>query len=86
VVRVTGLPEAASAVFEAIVPEGRFEAGPGEATLSFRAGENDGRLAAVLAEIQTLGAVVRGIEGQPPSLEEVFAHYTAEAPAPDGTA
>jgi ABC-2 type transport system ATP-binding protein len=83
VLRVASLPESALAAIQAIVPEAQFEPEAGHVALRFRASERDGRLAAVLATLQESGAVVRGIEGQPPTLEEVFAFYTAEPQTPD---
>ena len=45
--------------------------------LTFRSGEADGRLTAVLTHLQQAAIPIHSIEATPPSLEEVFAHYTS---------
>ncbi len=49
-----------------------------KALLSFTAGESDGILSSVLELINRYGLQVYTIDGAPPTLEEVFTHYTEE--------
>lgn len=51
---------------------------PEAAVLRFEAAESVGALEAVLDCLRAAGVGIRSIEGTPPTLEEVFAHYTAE--------
>jgi ABC-2 type transport system ATP-binding protein len=52
----------------------------GHSQVNFRAGESDGRLTAVLDALRGRDIAIHTIEGRPPSLEEVFAHYTGQPP------
>ncbi|MBK8988064.1 MAG: ABC transporter ATP-binding protein [Chloroflexi bacterium] len=45
----------------------------------FRAGEEDGVLTAVLDHLRQQAIPIQAITATPPSLEEVFAHYTTES-------
>ena len=49
-----------------------------ERQVTFRAGEDDGLLTAVLQHLHTHNIPIHSIEAAPPSLEEVFAHYTKD--------
>ena len=49
----------------------------GHMQLSFTAGETDGTLNRILDLLRADGVEIFSISGEPPSLEEVFAHYTA---------
>jgi len=53
------------------------ESGRLHGELRFQASENDGGLTAVMDLLRQQGVQIRAIEGAPPTLEEVFAHYTA---------
>ncbi|MGB5058519.1 MAG: ABC transporter ATP-binding protein [Candidatus Promineifilaceae bacterium] len=64
------LPALRAIVPNAAMPE------PGQ--LVFRAGEEDGVLTAVLDHLRQSAIPIHAITATPPSLEEVFAHYTAE--------
>ena len=44
----------------------------------FQAGDEDGILSSLLDVLRDNRVAVRGIEGYPPSLEEVFEHFTSE--------
>jgi ABC-2 type transport system ATP-binding protein len=55
-----------------------IEGGQEAAVLRFEAAESDGALEAVLDCLRSASVRIRSIEGTPPTLEEVFAHYTAE--------
>lgn len=46
--------------------------------VTFRAGEEDGMLTAVLHHLHAHHIPIHSIEAAPPSLEEVFAHYTQD--------
>jgi ABC-2 type transport system ATP-binding protein len=46
--------------------------------VTFRAGEEDGVLTAVLDHLRQHNFPIRAINAAPPSLEEVFAHYTTD--------
>ncbi len=48
-----------------------------QGTLQFQASENSGDLTAVLDFLRQKNVEISAIEGAPPTLEEVFAHYTA---------
>jgi ABC-2 type transport system ATP-binding protein len=52
--------------------------------LFFKAGEGDGLLTAVLDRLRELDIQIYSVEGQPPSLEEVFAHYTGQQSSGEG--
>jgi ABC-2 type transport system ATP-binding protein len=56
----------------------RLEQGAAYDTLHFRAGETDGRLAAVLDYLHRQKVTIHTIDSRPASLEEVFAHFTQE--------
>jgi ABC-2 type transport system ATP-binding protein len=77
-VRTGPLSQAAVSSLDDLVPDLRREQLEGQNRLFFLAGENDGRLQSVLDCLREHQTAVHGIEGHPPSLEEVFAHYTDE--------
>lgn len=66
------------ATLRAIIPT---IAMPEPGQLVFRAGEEDGVLTAVLDHLRQRAIPIHAITATPPSLEEVFAHYTAESAA-----
>jgi ABC-2 type transport system ATP-binding protein len=51
---------------------------PEAGQIRFRAGEGDGVLTAVLDRLRDHAIAIHAITAAPPSLEEVFAHYTGE--------
>ncbi|MDV7390826.1 hypothetical protein RZS08_05710, partial [Arthrospira platensis SPKY1] len=79
-VQVGGLETAVSVALNAILPDFRYDAQARPPTLHFSAGEQDGTLTAVLDLLRAHNVQIQSIEGAPPTLEEVFAHYTQEAP------
>ena len=50
----------------------------------FKVEEGDGLLTAVLDQLREMDIQIYSAEGQPPSLEEVFAHYTGQQSSVDG--
>ena len=60
----------------AIVPDLTM---PEPGQVVFRAGEEDGLLTAVLDHLRQRAIPIQTITATPPSLEEVFAHYTTES-------
>jgi len=52
--------------------------------LFFKAGEGDGLLTAVLDHLREMDIQIYSVEGQPPSLEEVFAHFTGQESSGEG--
>ena len=54
----------------------------GERKLALQAGEEDNVLDDLLAELRHLGIRVLNIHGTPPTLEDVFAHYTTTEAEP----
>jgi ABC-2 type transport system ATP-binding protein len=60
----------------AIVPDLTM---PEPGQVVFRAGEEDGLLTAVLDHLRQRAIAIQTITATPPSLEEVFAHYTTES-------
>jgi ABC-2 type transport system ATP-binding protein len=61
-----------------LAPGLTIEEGPDAAALCFNAAESGSALEAVLDCLLSAGVRISSIEGTPPALEEVFAHYTAE--------
>lgn len=60
-----------------LLPDVQFEPTNGHLNLIFQASQEDGGLADVLDYLHQHRVTVYSIEGHPPSLEEVFTHYTA---------
>lgn len=77
-VRVGELPQPALASLTALAPDLRTEQAAGHTRLFFQAGEDDGRLMAIIETLQQHHVSVNDIEGHPPSLEEVFTHFTSD--------
>jgi ABC-2 type transport system ATP-binding protein len=77
-VRVDRLSPDAMASIRNILPEVETEATNGHLNLLFQAGEEDGILTALLDSLHDHQVTVYSIEGHPPGLEEVFAHFTAQ--------
>jgi ABC-2 type transport system ATP-binding protein len=61
-----------------ILPEAAIESTNGHENLLFQAGEEDSILGDLLNCLHENQVTVYGIEGYPPTLEEVFAHFTAQ--------
>lgn len=62
-----------------IVPGITIEAAPAGSRLMFRAGERDALFTAVVDCLRGRGLTIYSLEGVPPTLEEVFAHFTNDA-------
>lgn len=75
-VQVGDVEEGETAALHAITPTITM---PEPGQLVFRAGEEDGVLTAVLDHLRQRAIPIHAITATPPSLEEVFAHYTAES-------
>ena len=79
------LAAAAAAALRAAVA-GAAISPPHEPTrITFQAAENDGRLTAALSTLHEHGIAIHAIDAAQPSLEEVFAHYTAGAAQSEGS-
>ncbi len=78
VVRVDRVSAEVEEVIRKMLPMLQTESTNGHINLLFKAGEEDGSLTAVLDTLRQHDITVYAIESQPPSLEEVFAHHTAE--------
>lgn len=76
--RCDPLPESVCQSLQTIIPSCQVAETLGQALVMFPAGENDGKLTAVLDTLRQQSLTIYTIEGTPPSLEEVFAHYTRE--------
>ena len=74
-VRVTGNPSISK--LQGIFPQLHMNsAAPGETLLRFQAGERDGRLTTLIDLLRHDNHQILSIVSQPPTLEEVFRHYT----------
>ncbi len=80
VLRIRALSPEAEQALAGLVPDLQVETGQGQKILSFSAGDTDGTLAAVLDCLRDYQVLIDNLEGSPPSLETVFAHYTREGP------
>jgi len=78
--RIDDLTPEIQATLQPLIPDLRTEpgVGPDESgiRLHFSAGESDGRLTAVLDCLRDNHVEIYSLEGYPPSLEDVFAHFT----------
>ena len=61
------------------MPDLRAEQAAGHTRLFFQAAEDDGRLIGVIEMLQQNQVTLFDIEGHPPSLEEVFTHFTSDS-------
>jgi ABC-2 type transport system ATP-binding protein len=77
-VRSQTLPPEAAGSLRQFAPDLHLLTENGYSEVTFEAGENDGRLTAVLDYLRQHGRLIHSIQGQLPTLEEVFAHYTSE--------
>lgn len=76
--RLDALPAEMVPVLTSIVPDIQWDATGQHTFVRFRAGETDHTLTRVLDALRAGDRMIYSIEGQPPTLEEVFAHYTRE--------
>ncbi|MGH2537281.1 MAG: ABC transporter ATP-binding protein [Candidatus Promineifilaceae bacterium] len=76
--RVSGYGPEAESALRGLAPDLRHTPAAGRDELRFQLGESDGRLDAVLDCLRRHQVTIHSIEGHPPSLEEVFAHYADE--------
>jgi ABC-2 type transport system ATP-binding protein len=77
-VRVGELPPVVLASLTAELSDLRTEQAAGHTRLFFQAAEDDGRLMALIELLQQHQVTLYDIEGHPPSLEEVFTHFTSD--------
>lgn len=77
-IRAQTLPSEAAGRLRELAPDLHLLTENGYSELMFEAGETDGRLTAVLDYLRQQNCLIHRIQGQLPSLEEVFAHYTRE--------
>lgn len=82
VVRVDQAPPDPGRVLPQLLPDLVMEPGRGDLLLKFRASETDGSLNRVLDLLREQQVHIYSIEGAPPSLEEVFTHFTGGSDAP----
>ncbi len=81
-VRLAALPDDDWAAVRSVLPGvERVDAAVG-VDLLFGANEDDGLLERLLALVAARQLTIRSIEGQPPTLEEVFAHHTTDPVLP----
>jgi len=64
-----------------LIPLLHFQVTGHSGQLRFQAAEGDGKLDAVIDHLRRHQLTVQAIEGAPPTLEEVFNHFTSEASA-----
>ena len=76
--RVDQLPPAGRQKLVQLVPDLREEQFGNHRRLYFQAAEEGGLLMRILDLLRQEQVTIYGIEGHPPTLEEVFAHYTEE--------
>lgn len=75
-VRVEGFDEEVERIIRPMLPTLKIEQTGTHLRLLFQTGESDGSLTPVLDALRRNGVTINSIEGHPPSLEEVFAHFT----------
>lgn len=76
--RLDALPAETGARLTEIVPDIQWEEAGAYTFAHFRAGETEHTLTRALDALRGSGLMIYSIEAQPPTLEEVFAHYTSE--------
>lgn len=79
-VRAAPLPPTAASPLRQSVPGVEIEALGEVHHLHFGAGEDDGRLTAVLDLLRQNGVAIYSIQGDPPPFDEVFAQLTGDEP------
>lgn len=80
-VRVDKMSPEVMVSIRSLLPDVETETTNGHLNLLFQAGEEDGILTALLDRLRQYQVTVYSIEGHPPSLEEVFRHFTAQEPS-----
>lgn len=68
--------EEAERVIRPLLPDLKIEQTATQIRLLFKTGESDGSLTPIVDTLRQQGVTINSIEGHPPSLEEVFAHFT----------
>jgi ABC-2 type transport system ATP-binding protein len=63
-------------VVRPLLPDLKIEQTATQIRLLFKTGESDGSLTPIVDTLRQQGVSIKSIEGHPPSLEEVFAHFT----------
>jgi ABC-2 type transport system ATP-binding protein len=76
-IKVGVLSDSEQAKIRDLVPEIQIDEGEEHFLLRFQAGEEDGLLSTLLDLLRDSLISVHGIEGHPPSLDEVFSHFTS---------
>ncbi len=75
-VSVDDISDTAEEAIRPILPDLRVEKSGPHIRLLFKTGESDGSLTPIIDTLRQNGVTIKSIEGHPPSLEEVFAHFT----------
>lgn len=73
---VEGFDEGAERALRPLLPELTIDNSTNHMRLLFKTGEADGSLTPIVDTLRQNGVRINSIEGHPPSLEEVFAHFT----------
>jgi ABC-type multidrug transport system ATPase subunit len=73
---VEGFDETAERAIRPLLPNLKTEQTGTHIRLLFQTGESDGSLTPIVDTLRQNGVTINSIEGHPPSLEEVFAHFT----------
>jgi ABC-2 type transport system ATP-binding protein len=73
---VEGFDETAERAIRPLLPNLKTEQTGNHIRLLFQTGESDGSLTPIVDTLRQNGVTINSIEGHPPSLEEVFAHFT----------
>lgn len=82
--RIDPLRQQDALALASLLPDLKSELIGKQEQLFFAAGEGDGLLTAVLDMLREMDIQIYSVEGQPPSLEEVFAHYTGQRSSGEG--
>ena len=75
---VEGFNDEVEGVIRPLLPDLKIDHSGSHIRLLFQTGESDGSLTPILDTLRRSGVTIISIEGHPPSLEEVFAHFTGE--------
>ena len=75
-ISVEGFDEAAERAIRPLLPDLKIDDSTNQVRLLFKTGESDGSLTPIVDALRQSGVRINSIEGHPPSLEEVFAHFT----------
>jgi ABC-2 type transport system ATP-binding protein len=77
-VKVDAVSPELATIIQDLIDDLEIEQTDDHLNLRFQAGDDDGILSSLLDALRDNRVAVRGIEGYPPSLEEVFEHFTSE--------